>query len=370
MKKCLLSLWFPLVIVGAACQIQKSENPLSPSVAGPIPGVEISAPRPLEPTSGAQIPGDRQPVTLLIENAGSNGVRPLKYLFEVATDATFTNKVFTRDSVEPGTGGRTSFRLPDALTPGRSYYWRTKAQDGANTGPYSGAANFNLFVPVGFDRPNLIAPANNDRIADTAPEFRLGNAPRVGDPVSVTYTIELATSDTFASPFAAWQFSEQPGETRFRAPSGLPPGQQLFWRARASEGGTVGPWANAAVFRTPAPVVVPPPTSPPPGGGSCSSASSHLGVVQCQRAKYGFMPPEVLNQFLRAVARDLNTGGFASGPFGILVKTSGNQCLGYSCDIICAASSNLWDVLIDSDTTQTPVWAEKGTSSSACHIQR
>jgi hypothetical protein len=31
----------------AACQTSKSANPLSPSVAGPIPGVEISAPIPV-----------------------------------------------------------------------------------------------------------------------------------------------------------------------------------------------------------------------------------------------------------------------------------------------------------------------------------
>ena len=39
-----------LTLVG--CEAQKSENPLSPSVAGPIPGVEITAPGLLEPSMG------------------------------------------------------------------------------------------------------------------------------------------------------------------------------------------------------------------------------------------------------------------------------------------------------------------------------
>jgi hypothetical protein len=33
-------------------------------------------------------------------------------------------------------------RLPDALATGRSYYWRARADDGANASPYSPAANF------------------------------------------------------------------------------------------------------------------------------------------------------------------------------------------------------------------------------------
>src|SRR3954468_299203 len=100
----------------AGCAVDKTENPLSPTVAGPIPGVEISAPYALEPGGGQMIAADRQPLTLLLQNAASNGPRPLTYAFEVATDAGFTNKVFARAAIAPGAQGRTSLRLPDALT--------------------------------------------------------------------------------------------------------------------------------------------------------------------------------------------------------------------------------------------------------------
>ena len=96
----------PLALLTAGCSASKSSTPLSPTVAGPLPGVNISAPKPLEPVS-AQVPVDKQPVTLLIENASSNGPRPLSYDFEVATDLTFANKVFTRSSVDAGPDGRT-----------------------------------------------------------------------------------------------------------------------------------------------------------------------------------------------------------------------------------------------------------------------
>jgi hypothetical protein len=193
----------------------------------------------------------------------------------------------------------------------------------------------------------------------------------VGNPTTVSYTLEVATSDTFANKLVGWQFNEQPNETRFTSVSAFPANTQLFWRVRASEGSAIGPWSDTAVFRTPPPVVVTPTPTPGPGpGGSCASATSHLGVVECRRKQYGFMTPDLLNQFLRGVAKDLNAGNFAGGPFGILVKTSGNQCGGYSCDIICSSNSNLWDVLTDSDATQSPAWTPKGTSSSTCEIQR
>ena len=75
-----------VVLALAGCESSKSANPLSPTVAGPIPGVNITAPKPLEPGQGWQVQADKQPITLLLENASSNGVRPLSYLFEIASD--------------------------------------------------------------------------------------------------------------------------------------------------------------------------------------------------------------------------------------------------------------------------------------------
>src|SRR5688500_7196171 len=86
----------------AGCNVAKTSNPLSPSIAGPIPGVVISAPKLLEPPAAAKFSVDTQLVTLVIENSTTNGVRPLRFVFEVATDANFTNKVFVREDVPPG----------------------------------------------------------------------------------------------------------------------------------------------------------------------------------------------------------------------------------------------------------------------------
>src|SRR2546427_9628992 len=141
-----LLLLSPLFLMALGCEASKSAAPLSPSVAGPIAGVNITAPKPLEP-NGSRVASDKQPVTLLAENASTTGVRPLSYVFEVATDAGFTNTVFSRDGIAPGDGGRTSLRLPDPLQSGRTYYWRGRGPGGATTRPHLRAADLRGVTP-------------------------------------------------------------------------------------------------------------------------------------------------------------------------------------------------------------------------------
>src|SRR5918993_4284782 len=147
------------IIYLAGCEAAKSANPTAPSVAGPIPGVNITAPRPLEPFAGATIMFDGEPQTLLIENAGSSGPRSLWLQLEVGTDSGFRQIVHQADQIALGSNGRTSYRLPAPLGAGYTYYWRTRAADGANTGPYSAVSNFTVVPPVIIDAPVAVAPS-------------------------------------------------------------------------------------------------------------------------------------------------------------------------------------------------------------------
>jgi hypothetical protein len=247
-----------------ACGVSKSANPLSPSVAGPIPGVNITAPTPLQPAVAAQIAVDQQPVTLVVQNASTSGVRPLSYLFEVAADAAFSNKVFSRAGVTPG-DGRTSLKLPDPLGTGRMYYWRAQAQDGANSGPYSDAANFGVFTPIVIQAPIPTAPVNNVIVTTTRPQFTFGNAPRSGPVAAISYVIEISTNDSFSAKVAAWTVGEQANQTGLTAPQDLSGSTQYFWHVRAFDPTTIGPWSPTQVFQTSA---APPPVMPPPVSGS------------------------------------------------------------------------------------------------------
>jgi hypothetical protein len=256
-------------VVLTACEASKSSNPLSPSVAGPIPGVEISAPKMLEPAPGTKISVEKQPVTLLIENAGSNGPRPLSYAFDIATDTGFSNLVVSRE-VPQGDGGRTSLKMTDSLATGRTYYWRVRAQDGANTGPYATPMSFAIFTPIVIDVPGLTAPAPNTTVLNLRPGFTITNAPRSGPVGAINYLIELADSDSFANKVATWSVAETPSQTVTTAPVDLSYGKVYYWHVRAYDPTTVGPWSYTQAFQElaePAPVYTPPtqiPSGPSP----------------------------------------------------------------------------------------------------------
>src|SRR4029453_19255562 len=87
-----------IVFGSAACQQVKSANPLSPDVAGPIPGVSISAPLPVEPIQGAQVVADGQPTTLVFENSATTGERPMWMQFGIASDTNFQQVVHPTNS--------------------------------------------------------------------------------------------------------------------------------------------------------------------------------------------------------------------------------------------------------------------------------
>src|SRR5215213_3676649 len=103
------------VICLVGCEAAKSANPTAPSVAGPIPGVNITAPRALEPFPGQTLTFSGEAPALLIENAGTSGVRAISLEIDVATDSNFTQLVHHAENVSLGDGGRTVYRLPAPL---------------------------------------------------------------------------------------------------------------------------------------------------------------------------------------------------------------------------------------------------------------
>lgn len=238
----------------SACQVRKSANPLSPSVAGPIPGVSITTPALSVPATGARISSAQQPITLTVDNATTSGVRPLSYRFEVAGDAAFATIVAMQEGIAPDPGGKTSLRLSTTL-PDRTYFWRARAQDGANTGNFAGPFSFTVFTPVVFQAPVLVSPAEGEVVTSLTPRLVINNAARTGPATSVQYSVALyAEAFTHQALQQVWTVAEAPGaQTTFDIPSGvLQNGKQYFWFAFAVDPTAQGPYSGPRSFRTPA----------------------------------------------------------------------------------------------------------------------
>jgi hypothetical protein len=278
-----LAAW-PIVAAAAvaACGVEKSENPLSPSIAGPIAGVEISAPRPVEPAPGSKLRASQQPIRLTVENANTNGVRPLSYTFEVASDSTFQSQVYARSKVTPGSG--TTSLVLEPIPIGKAYFWRARAEDGANTGPYV-TASFEVLPNPELGAPSLISPVDNERVSSPRPTLLMGAPSRNAAVGPLIYDLQIGLDVAFGQVISIGRFPEAGGQSTFTPNSDLPANRQYFWRVRAGDGETTSPWSVTQMFQTGAAAPAPPTPAPPMPGGSCAS-NSGPAIVACISAKY------------------------------------------------------------------------------------
>jgi hypothetical protein len=244
----------------AACEQVKSSNPLSPDIAGPIAGVTISAPQLMTPAQGAQI-ALGQPVSVVVQNATTTGVRPLSYVFDLAADAAFETVLFTQAGITPGGGGQTAVTVRVTLTPG-TYYWRVHALDGANTGAYS-TSNFTVYIPVIIQAPGLVSPANGASLTSTTATLVVADSARSGPAGPISYVFQVATDPNVTNIVATGQVSETSGQTSYAVSATLANSTQYYWRAQAMDPSHTSPYSGTMSFFTPA--AAPPPSSPTSG---------------------------------------------------------------------------------------------------------
>ncbi len=246
------------------CERVKSANPLSPAIAGPIPGVEITAPKPLLPEQNKQIVATEQPLDLLIENAGTSGVRPLWLDVQVATDLSFQQVVLQTERLTPGDNGRTNYRIPALLPAETTYFWRVRAADGANTGPFSSVASFRILEPVILGAPTPLSPIG--QITGIRPEFRIQNGSVSGPAGPLFYRIDIATTPAMVNG-STLSVAPGPGGITVASAGDMLPNTTYYWRVSQSDGQYSSPYSAVVEFRsgTPAPVL-PSPINPGPVG--------------------------------------------------------------------------------------------------------
>jgi hypothetical protein len=283
-----------------ACESSKSANPLSPSVAGPIPGVVITAPKLLEPTPGTEFVAEGQRLSLLLENANSSSPRSFWMQLELATDAEFKKMVHVVDRLEPGSGGRTTYQLPSPLAAGATYYWRARALDGANTGPYSDASHFTMVEPVVIEAPAPIEPSG--KLNTTRPDFKMRNAKVSGPAGQVIYRLEVARAPDPNQTIAIVTVNPDGSGTTTASLGDLGYSQTYYWRTYATDQVRESARSAYVSFTTaappPAPSPGPSPTNPnvplgpggrtpnPPPGQRLPLPSYGASVVQQVAAGY------------------------------------------------------------------------------------
>ena len=360
-------------VVLAGCEAQKSSTPLSPSVAGPIAGVSITVPKLIEPAQGFKYKESQQPIKLIVENASTTGVRPVSYMFEVATDSNFTSKVYARSGVPPGDNNRTSVQI-DRLDLGRAYYWRAKADDGANSSEFA-SSQFEVLPKPVLNAPGLASPINGERTTSRRPTLTVNNSDRNAAVGALSYEFQVATDQAFTAIVAAGTSGENSGQTKFTPAADLPADVLHYWRARAGDGETTSAWAGTQTFRTPAAAPAPSPSpspSPGPRPGACAS-NNGPAIVNCIAAKY----PEYLAAGVSLSQRQANmsflrdriieAGKCGGLDLGQNLKRGGPDL---SIDFLAwrqAGGDMGIDLAVDYDNTSNPLrlsWSEAGFGAS------
>jgi hypothetical protein len=355
-----VALSLSLMFLLAGCEAKKSETPLSPSVAGPIPGVDITAPGLLEPSMGAKFRDAQQPIKLMIGNASTSGVRPLAYTFEVASDSSFSSKVFGRGSVPPGGDGKTSVMI-DRLDIGRTYYWRVRAEDGANTGPFL-TAQFEVLPKPFISAPSPASPVNNEVTASRRPVLTVLNVDKNSAVGGLVYEFQVSSSQAFTSLTGNGAANEAAGQTSMALAGDLPNNATQYWRARAMDAETLGAWSVVQVFRTPdvSPAPGPGPT-PGPGNGNCDAlVNNKPELVKCIHATINPHNEVEAFEVTKRVAWALRGEGG-----GLLIKNGGEnivswQGYSFSASRICYPDGHIYKVISDAGPggANGPGWSD------------
>jgi hypothetical protein len=357
---------FPALVGLAACERTKTSNPLSPQVAGPMEGITITAPIVSEPQIGQKVKDPEQPITLVMFNPVSNIARPIRLSVQIAADPSFTGQTYSQTGIELSATGLTRVPLPAKLPGGRTYYWRAKADDGANTSGWSTTWTFEALMPVVFGAPEPKTPTANIRVASTTPEFTIANAPASGPFGNLWYHFQISERADFGTIFTNAEIDAGGGgETRYTMPP-LPAWDRVFfWRVRLMDIENVGPWSRVEQFRSPlAPVIIVPP--PPAGGGAvgnweqCGSlAANKQALVSCV---HGAVNPDRTEHGAFEVTKRVAWLLRGEGA-GLLIKNGGENIvpwMGYSFSAgrICYPDGHIYKVLSDIPSTNGPSWQD------------
>jgi hypothetical protein len=205
MKLKSFGIWSALALIAITAGCSKAASPTRPSegASGPttsvtdaVTGVTLTSPALVTPTVNQQFKNVEQPITLTVKNAVTSGTTVLTYTFEVASDAAFGTKVYSKDGVAAGSS-TTSLRI-DKLPANKSYFWRARSQSGTLAGPYSEGRGFGIGPEVILAQPVNGDPQPNATVGEQ-PTLNVNNVGRSGPNGPIFYRFEISDTAAFGS---------------------------------------------------------------------------------------------------------------------------------------------------------------------------
>ena len=252
-----------LAVVVAGCEAEKSRNPLSPNVAGPIAGVSISPPTPVNPVNAEVLN------TGPLVSSSTMGLPTASARSSISSSSRPTPGSPTRCLPSPrSTQGRARRRAssltprsqPNELTTGgpRPTTVRTRATSRPSPSSISSCPSSSGAGPV--------SPVGGVVTSSAAPALVVNNAAVQGRAGNVDYWFEVALDQAFSRTIVALGVERSGGSTTSAQMPELPGNTPLYWRVVGIglNGTVTGSWSATQSFRTPAAAPAPPPPGPSP----------------------------------------------------------------------------------------------------------
>jgi len=259
-----LSVVISLLVAGGAC---RKSNPLEPtsSTAGNSTSTgaltaSVGAPSPVSPGNNVQIKFVDQPVTVVVANAVVTRGSGTTYMFELATDSGFANKVQTTNAVAEGGNGQTTLRL-DNLAAAKDYYWHARAVGGGTTSVFGPIFKFSIGPSISINPPVQVSPLTGSTVG-LRPILTATNATKTGPAGTITYRFEIADNPGFNPVTVTGTVGEGATLTLFATPADLTNNKTYFWRVTAlDQANAISSPVSAVQSFTPFVPVGPPPTA-------------------------------------------------------------------------------------------------------------
>ena len=157
------------------------------------------------------------------------------YRFQLGTDSTFASGIVRNDSTLTDT-----VQVVNGLSSDTRYFWRVAGKNNAGTGPFSPVWRFTTVIPVP-GAVTLLAPAPGATNVSTNVNLSWNALPGAS-----AYEVQMGIDSLFASTF----YSNPSVATTSQQVSGLTEDTKYFWRVRAKNATTTGPYSLAWNFWT------------------------------------------------------------------------------------------------------------------------
>ena len=176
-----------------------------------------TAPTPKAPADGTTVDGTD--VKLVIENATDPDKDTLTYHFQAGEDQNFGGQLEEKKAIQERKGG--TYWQPAALDKGKTYYWRVRAHDGTEYGPWSKVSSFTISVG-NQEAPAEVPTEAPEEVPTEATPDASGENPGTPEKTTGEQTPESSTNDDGGSTTIDQGQSGQPDKTK--QDSEVPPG--------------------------------------------------------------------------------------------------------------------------------------------------